>query len=83
MCEQPLNKTPAALQKRPHSRAHSERGAGAAAPAPACRKGIFDRRLDFLKLEKSFKKSFDPTRKGTLTVPFHTILPSEHLGRKA
>ena len=25
MCEQPLNKTPAALQKRPHSRAHNER----------------------------------------------------------
>lgn len=24
-----------------------------------------------------FKKSFDPTRKGTLTFPFHTIPPSE------
>ena len=46
MCEQPLNKTPAALQKRPHSRAHNERGAGAA----ACRKYLFDRLLDFLKL---------------------------------
>ncbi|MGM9395346.1 hypothetical protein [Flavonifractor plautii] len=26
---------------------------------------------------KKVKKSFDPTRKGTLTVPFHTIPPSE------
>src|SRR5699024_2075840 len=43
----------------------------------ACRKSLFDRLLNFLKLQKSFKKSFDPTRKGTLTVPFHTILPSE------
>ena len=50
MCEQPLNKTPAALQKRPHSRAHNERGAGAAAPATQCRKYLFDRLLDFLKL---------------------------------
>lgn len=26
---------------------------------------------------KRLKKSFDPTRKGTLTFPFHTIPPSE------
>ena len=38
--------------------------------------------LNFLKLQKSFKKLFDPTRKGTLTVPFHTILPSESFGKK-
>ncbi|EHM52708.1 hypothetical protein HMPREF0372_01370 [Flavonifractor plautii ATCC 29863] len=30
-----------------------------------------------MNLLKKFKKSFDPTRKGTLTVPFHTIPPSE------
>src|SRR5699024_313220 len=45
----------------------------------ACRKSLFDRLLNFLKL-RSFKKLFDPTRKGTLTVPFHTILPSESFG---
>ena len=46
----------------------------------ACRKSLFARLLNFLKLQKSFKKLFDPTRKGTLTVPFHTILPSESFG---
>ncbi len=44
MCEQPLNKTPAALQKRPHSRAHSEEGGAAAA---SLSNFIFDRLLDF------------------------------------
>src|SRR5699024_4909868 len=34
----------------------------------ACRKSLFDTLLNFLKLQKSFKKLFDPTRKGTLTV---------------
>ena len=29
---------------------------------------------------KRLKKSFDPTRKGTLTVPFHTFPPSELFG---
>ena len=43
MCEQPLNKTPAALQKRPHSRAHSERGAGGAPAPPPRGKGVFGR----------------------------------------
>ena len=33
-----------------------------------------------MKLQKSSKKFFDPTRKGTLTVPFHTIPPSESFG---
>ena len=47
---------------------------------PACRKSLFDTLPNFLKLQKSFKKLFDPTRKGTLTVPFHTILPSESFG---
>ena len=35
---------------------------------PACRKSLFDTLQNFLKLQKSFKKLFDPTRKGTLTV---------------
>ena len=35
---------------------------------PACRKSLFDTLPNFLKLQKSFKKLFDPTRKGTLTV---------------
>src|SRR5699024_1178976 len=40
-------------------------------------KKFFDTLQNFLKLQKSFKKLLDPTRKGTLTVPFHTIPPSE------
>ena len=40
-------------------------------------KSLFDWLPDFLNLLKKFKKSFDPTRKGTLTVLFHTIPPSE------
>ena len=40
-------------------------------------KSLFDWLPDFLNLLKKFKKSFDPTRKGTLTFPFHTIPPSE------
>ena len=46
----------------------------------ACRKSLFDRLLHFLKLQKSFKKWFDQTRKTTLTVFFHTIFPSESFG---
>ena len=46
----------------------------------ACRKSLFDTLPNFLKLQKSFEKLFDLTRKGTLTVPFHTILPSESFG---
>ena len=46
----------------------------------ACRKNLFDTLMNFLKLQKSFKKLFDPTQKGTLTVPFHTIPPSESFG---
>ncbi len=46
----------------------------------AYRKSLFDTLTNFLKLQKSFKKLFDPTQKGTLIVPFHTILPSESFG---
>ena len=46
----------------------------------AYRKSLFDTLTNFLKLQKSFKKLFDPTQKGTLTVPFHTIPPSESFG---
>ena len=45
------------------------------------RRAFFDRLLDFLKRRKSFKKSFDSTRKKTLTVFFHTFFPSGAFGR--
>ena len=32
---------------------------------------------------KKVKKSFDPTRKGTLTVPFHTIFPLQILRQES
>ena len=49
-------------------RCRNRRKRGASAPRSACRKSLFDRLPNFLKLQKSFKKLFDPTRKGTLTV---------------
>ena len=66
-------------QLNPITAAPADKSAGAAS---ACQKSLFDRLLDILKLRKSFKMSFDPTRKGTLTVPFHTIPPSESFSRR-
>ena len=40
----------------------------------------FRQAAELFETSKSFKKLFDPTRKGTLTVPFHTIPPSESFG---
>ena len=40
-------------------------------------KKSFRHAAELFETSKSFKKLFDPTRKGTLTVPFHTIPPSE------
>ena len=59
----------------------AERSARLMTVASACRT-LFDRLMNFGEALNEFKKLFDPTRKGTLTVPFHTILPFESLAGK-
>ena len=73
----PDYKAPCALSHRKAEPA----GGSSAGGLSACRK-VLDRQRAFLNPRKRFKKAFDRTRKGTLTVPFHTIPPSEAFGRK-